>query len=153
LRRSWGLGTIAWCWSCWDGSEGVGGAEGKKGAHRSRSGDGKDEEGQEDRVGESVDKLTIYLMGGISGEGGRKEKAYEAEHEAVDGSETLLSVDAYSVFRAVFVGADGWKDMRLWGKGAEQVRTKDDRGNVKVAENGVDEADLLCLWPDNVCGV
>jgi len=30
-------------------------------------------------------------------------------------------------------------------------RTKDDRRDVKVAENGVDEADLLRLWPDDVC--
>jgi len=48
------------------------------------------------------------------------------------------------------VSADGWKDMRDgWEKG-EGARTKDDGRNVKVAKNGVDEADLFCLWPDNV---
>jgi len=33
----------------------------------------KDRMGQEDRVGESIDKLTIYLMGGISGREGKEE--------------------------------------------------------------------------------
>lgn len=78
----------------------VGGEAEKKEAHRSRSGaERMRKRGQENRAEGRAGELTIYLTGGISGWEVEKEgKRYQAKHEAVDGSETLLAVDADSVF-------------------------------------------------------